>query len=166
VSAGAAGALVLLLAGAAGTAAGQTTIITTEGTPKPPQHAPRPVLSAAERADLQRPALAVASAPVVYPGEVEAGHAFLSVSVRHAFTGVLAKPVTSDAGFTHPSLPAGQAVYGVPMGGPDGPGLVWCAPRIASGRGGSAHWSAVCLPYGDDSHVWVAGEPALLASQL
>ena len=158
-----AAALALCLGAAAGAAAAQTTIITIQPSPTPPQHAPRPTLSEAERADLQRPPLVSAGAPVAASGEIAAGQAFLTVPVRHGFTGVLAKPVTTERGFNHPSLPAGQAVYGQPMGGPDGPGLVWCAPRSA---GQPVRWTAVCLPYGDESHVWVEGEPALLASQL
>ena len=142
-------------------------IIYSNGSPTPAMHSPRPAMSAETLKDLQRPALTDdGKAPVVASGMVRKGQAFMTVGVRHTFTGVLAGEVKAKGWFTNAKAAAGTPVFGLPMGGPDGPGIVWCAPQRRTDRKAPEPWTAVCLPYGDASNVWIKAEPALLPLSL
>src|SRR5689334_19596879 len=138
--------------------------MTIPGDPPLRKHAQRPKLDPAIQEDLKRPALVAAGPPrLLVDGHVAAGEPFLELPVRHALTGVLAGEVAMKGWLGGKSLPAGAPVYGLAMGGPDGPGLVWCAPTQAPKDGA---WSAVCLPFGDKHHVWTRAKPALLPLAL
>jgi hypothetical protein len=140
--------------------------ITIAGRPGPVKHSPRPPLSEEARRDLSSPVLiSDGSVPALTTGPIAKGQSFLTVGVKHGLTGVLAGEVKENGFLKSGKLAAGAAVYGLPMGGPDGPGVVWCAPK-AELASGAKHWSAVCLPFGDHSNVWVKGKPAMFPVTL
>ena len=72
----------------------------------------------------------------------------------------------TEGWFTSAKAAAGTPVFGLPMGGPDGPGIVWCAPQRKIRHKAPGPWQSVCLPYGDASNVWIKAEPALLPLNL
>ena len=154
----------LCLAGPALAGSSGPTILYFPGTPVLPTHAARPDLTDEQRRELQLKPLVAEGAPLATAGPLKEGGAFLQTRVRHAITGKLTAQVKTQGLFSGgQTLPAGQAVYGVPMGGPDGPGLVWCAPRKGQGAG---KWSTICLPFGDAKHVWVKATPAMFPLAL
>jgi hypothetical protein len=138
------------------------------GIPAAPTHAARPPMSEEVRRDLRiAPLVAAGPGPIVADGAVDKGQAFLSVAVKHALTGTLTSPVAAKGWFAgNRKLPAGTPVYGVPMGGPDGVGVVWCAPRYGPAKDHVNHWSAICLPFGDAAHVWIEAHPAMFPAAL
>lgn len=97
--------------------------------------------SDAARAATAQPELLVASgAATVASGPVDAGHALLSLPVRHRLTGRLMNRITLDSVFGRDTpLEPGQPVFGV--AGPDGR-VTWCAPRLEPGRAG---YRTACL---------------------
>jgi len=136
------------------------------GTPPIEQHAPRPELDAATQAALKEPPLvADGEARVAAAPRLTAGQAFVEIPVRHGLTGELVADVAIKEWFSGGKLPGGLPVFGVPMAGPDGPTLVWCAPQPAKkpqADGRPLQQVSICLPFGDKTHVWVEGRPALL----
>lgn len=100
-------------------------------------------------------------------GRVARGETILSVPVRYGMTGVLQNEVTSSGLFSTTRLPVGRPVYGIPMMGPAGPDVIWCAPELQRRRDGTRHWEATCLPRdgGGSTHMVDALSP-LLATHL
>jgi hypothetical protein len=115
-------------------------------------------LSLAQR--FNRPVLMLAAAPDVREGARTVGDVLFEVPVRHGYTGVLTQDTVIRTLLARRSLPAGTALYGIPMstrmvttvngvprgdfGGQGGGGethLVWCTPVEDEGR-----WTATCLP--------------------
>lgn len=136
------------------------------GTPPIERHAPRPELDAATQAALKDPPLvADGEARVAAASRLAAGQAFVEIPVRHGLTGELVADVAIKEWFSGGKLPGGVAVFGVPMAGPDGPTLVWCAPQPPKKprpEGKPPRQVSICLPFGDKTHVWVEGRPAML----
>jgi hypothetical protein len=118
-------------------------------------------------ADLQlKPLVAAGAPPSATAGDVGKGAPFFSVGVRHGVTGVLTSEVRARGWLlADKPLPAGQAVYGVPMAGSDGAGMVWCAP-VRQSQGGELRWRAVCLPQNDGRFAWIEAKPALMTLNL
>lgn len=133
-----------------------------------PQHSPRPPPDSQTSDDLRRSPLVGDEAPQLSATRrLAPGESFLKVKVRHSLTGVLATDVVAKGWLSgRRKLAAGTGVFGIPMGGPDGRGLVWCAPQVHPMKGQADHWTATCLPFGDASHLWIDGSPALMPRDL
>jgi hypothetical protein len=147
---------------------GGYTIFSSPGTlPHVAPHAPGVSPSRLDLADLQlKPLVAAGDPPSATAGDVTKGLAFFTVGVRHGVTGVLTSEVRARHWiFSDKPLPAGQAVYGVPMSGSDGAGMVWCAPARQS-ESGVLRWRAVCLPQNDGRFAWIEAKPALMTLNL
>jgi hypothetical protein len=141
---------------------------TVGSSPPGPSHMPPPVSDAAKAEMQLKPLVADGVAPAVTTGIVNKGASFFSVGVKHGVTGVLKGQVVGHGWFlSDKPLPIGQQVYGIPMAGSGGEGIVWCAPRSEPGEGGRAHWTAVCLPHNDaNQFAWIVANPALMTLDL
>jgi hypothetical protein len=105
--------------------------------------------------------------PAITPGVRSKGESFLAFGVRHGLTGVLAAPVEGKGWFFRQPLAAGTPVYGIPMAGTVGQGIVWCAPRPDPGAPKKqVRWIAACLPNDIARNAWVAASPALMTDNL
>ncbi|HWF76159.1 MAG TPA: hypothetical protein VN694_03195 [Caulobacteraceae bacterium] len=134
--------------------------------PRVQPHVPAPP-RAEDLADLKlKPLVASGDPPSARPGLFAKGDAFFTVGVRHAVTGVLTSEVRAHVWFfADKPLPAGQPVYGIPMSGSNGAGMVWCAP-VREARQGVPHWRAICLPKNDDRFAWIEAKPAMMTLNL
>ena len=134
----------------------------------PPEHGySDEMLSIEQMRDLTRKPLISDGTPMaVNVGTLTAGEAFFHVGVKHGVTGILKNDVTSSKGLFHQTLPAGQALYGIPMAGTDDAGIVWCAPRVQAGKDVVKHWTTICLPLGDSGYVWIETHPAMMTVKL
>ena len=119
-------------------------------------------------ADLQlKPLVAAGAAPIASAGPLAKGGQFFSVEVRHGVTGVLTSEVRGHGWlFTDKPLPAGQAVYGIPMAGSNGAGMVWCAPVREAAEGDAPRWRAACIVRNDDRFAWIEAKPAMMTLNL
>ncbi|WP_129794115.1 hypothetical protein [Sphingosinicella sp. CPCC 101087] len=128
-------------------------------------------LAVAQR--FERPVLMLAAAPDVSEGTRAAGDVLFTADLRHGYMGVLTQDTVIRTLFSSRSLPAGTALYGIPMGsrrittvngvpvrggaqrepGPDDVRLVWCAPVEDEGR-----WTATCLPSQPDRYTLLRGQ--------
>ncbi len=81
--------------------------------------------------------------PVLATSEVAKGQAVLTIPAAHAVTGrLLASPQRVGGVFSGLKIvPAGAAVYAVPLGGKTS----WCAPARHPLKKGGAGWSADCF---------------------
>jgi hypothetical protein len=122
-------------------------------------------MSDQDRADLGLQALIAKESPRLSSARrLAPGEAILEVGVRHGVTGVLVSDVDARGGWLGKKrkLLAGSSVFGIPMGGPDGRYLVWCAPQQGQVKDQPKAWTATCLPFGDKANLWVEGQPALM----
>jgi len=148
--------------------AGAYTIYNIQGTaPHGAPHvpaAPRPQ----DLADLRlKPLVASGEPPTALAGPVAKGVPFFTVGVRHGVTGVLTSDVRAHVWFfADKPLQAGQPVYGIPMSGSNGVGMVWCAPLREADDHGALHWRAICLPRNDDRFAWIEANPAMMPLNL
>jgi hypothetical protein len=119
-------------------------------------------------ADLQlKPLIAAGPPPAASAGPVTKGGQFFAVGVRHAITGVLTSEVRGRGWFfSDKPLPAGQAVYGIPMAGSNGAGMVWCAPLRDAAQGEAPRWRAACIVRSDDRFAWIEAKPAMMTLNL
>jgi hypothetical protein len=160
-------ALAALLGAAEARAAGSYQVHTFSGTlPHGAPHLPG-ALSEQDQANLRlKPLVAAGDPPIVVAGQARAGVPFFSVGVRHGLTGVLTADVRAHGWvFQDKPLMAGQPVYGVPMSGSNGAGVVWCAPIHERG-GDGPHWRAICLPQNDGRFAWIEANPAMMPLNL
>jgi hypothetical protein len=81
------------------------------------------------------------------PGLIARGETIVSLPVTHGLTGSLSRDVQKLGLFSKDSIPSGSPVFGIPMTGSRGPGIVWCAPR-SEARGDKKVWNTVCFPQG------------------
>lgn len=89
------------------------------------------------------------------PGTITRGDIIVALPVTHGLTGALSQEVQKLGLFAKDSIPAGSPVFGVPMTGNSGPGIVWCAPRSET-RGDKTLWNTVCFPKGRFTlNLWV-----------
>ena len=119
-------------------------------------------------ADLQlKPLTASGAPPTATAGVVAKGGQFFAVGVRHAITGVLTSEVRGRGWFfSDKPLPAGQAVYGIPMAGSNGAGMVWCAPVRDAAAGDAPRWRAACIVRNDTRFAWIEATPAMMTLNL
>ena len=166
LAAGIAFALPTTLGDQAAQAAVYTVYTTGRATPQPSKSPPPTTPEA--RAALQLRPLVATGAPVVVSGPVSPHGEFFRVGVRHGVTGRLTSPVSGRMWiFSDKALPAGQPVFGLPMSGSAGAGIVWCAPRLASPGGGTPpRWRAICLPQSDGAFAWIEAAPALMTLNI
>jgi len=113
-----------------------------------------------------RALVAAGAGPATVSGPLAKGQAFFTVGVKHGLTGVLKNEVQGHAWLSDRKLPFDQPLYGVPMAGSSGPGIVWCAPQAKAGDGKTKVWSASCLVDGGGKYVWVNARPALMTLDL
>jgi hypothetical protein len=105
--------------------------------------------------------------PTLATQPVAKGEALFTAPVQHGLTGMLAAPVKATTWFSEHSLPAGQAVYGVDLGGASRGEIVWCAPTEAAAPDTrkKTHWTAVCLAPapGESAALWLEGQTAMMS---
>jgi hypothetical protein len=119
----------------------------------------------AKLAEVLQPPLRAVGAAQAHEGEVKVGDVILTIPVTHTITGRLTAPVKA-MGLLPPrlSLPAGQAVFGVPMTGGE---IVWCAPQETTDKAGARTYSTVCLPQGPGGGTrWVPVVSPMFVSAL
>jgi hypothetical protein len=141
-----------------------TFVLTNPGAP-PLGRPLRPDLGTIAKQDLLRGAIVARGAPPqLASGNLAAGSTILSVPAVHNITGTLRSAVAAKGMFamTKP-LPAGSPVFALPMDGPNGLDLVWCAPKL---NPDAKHWSAVCLPRVGFSFLWVPESRGLMPLSL
>ena len=135
----------------------------------PRESPPKPVTppTGQDLADMQlKPLVAAGDPPSAIAGLAQKGDAFFRVGVRHGVTGVLTSEVRGHGWiFSDRPLPAGQPVFGLPMAGSDGAGLVWCAPQAGT-EAGVRRWRTICLPQRDGAFAWIEAHPALMTLNL
>ncbi len=125
-------------------------------------------LSPAAAPGKESPARALVAAgpgPAAVGGNVVKGQSFFTVGVKHGITGVLKNEVQSHTWLSDRKLPFDQPLFGVPMAGSSGPGMVWCAPQ-AKPDGKTMHWVAACLVDSGSGYVWVDAHPAMMTVDL
>ncbi len=128
---------------------------------------PAEAASSAGASDQPLHALVASGAPpAAVGGSMAKGTSFFTVGVRHGVTGVLKNEVQSHTWLSDRKLPFDQPLYGVPMAGSAGPGIVWCAPQAKSDSTKTRRWEAACLVDGGTAYVWVAARPALMVADL
>jgi hypothetical protein len=118
----------------------------------------------AKLAELVQSPLKAAGAAEPHTGAAGIGDVILSIPVTHGITGRLKAPVKATGLFaTKTPLPAGQAVFGVPMSDSK---VVWCAPRETTTKDGTRAFSTVCLPQGGGFTRWVSAGSAVFVRAL
>lgn len=105
--------------------------------------------------------------PTLATQPVTKGEALFTAPVRHGLTGMLAAPVKAATWFSEHTLPAGQTVYGVDLGGAGRGEIVWCAPTESAQPDPrkKTRWTAICLapsPEGDNA-VWLDGQTGMMS---
>jgi len=122
----------------------------------------------AKAAEMAQAVLVPAGAARLPAGPRAKGDVVLSVPVRHGVTGTLRNEVRPLGLFEmgKAPLPVGQPVYGVPMNGAGGAGVIWCALRSNGESGDKRRFNAVCLPRDGSGYRWLSAFPALLVTRL
>lgn len=126
---------------------------------------PAPQQLVAERLALFHQSTLTPIAPAkAVTGPVGVGQAFVSVAVRHTFTGTLRNRIKPAAGLFWPTgtvMEVGQPMFGVPAPLAPGDGIAWCAPQLKDG----VIQAACLLPQGD-GYLWEANRTPAMAPTL